>query len=157
MHWEYVEFEAKYSWIGVDGLPLNLWNLDTFKLIGEACGGLLEVSKETVDQSFLRFAKLKVKGQQNGFLDPIVEIPCEDVIIHVGLFSLGLNKITDSHCSSITRGILARIVKGDNHGVHVRGTGLGMEARKEEDDDVDEDTKEMSLTEGDTSFSGGCF
>ena len=62
LHWEYVQIEAKYSWIGVDGLPLNLWNLDTFQLIGEACGGLLEVARETKDQSFLMFAKLKVKG-----------------------------------------------------------------------------------------------
>ena len=60
------------SWIGVEGLPLNLWNLDTFKSIGQTCGGLVEVTKETLDQSFLLYAKLKVKGYKKGFLYPIV-------------------------------------------------------------------------------------
>ena len=73
-------------------MPLNLWNLDTFKLIGEACGGLLEVARETNDQSFLMYAKLKVKCHNSRFLDPIVEIPCAEEIIHVGLFSLGAYK-----------------------------------------------------------------
>ena len=27
LHWEYVQIEAKNSWIGIDGLPLNLWKI----------------------------------------------------------------------------------------------------------------------------------
>ena len=41
MHWEYIQTEAKNNWIGIEGLPLNLRNMDTFRSIGEACGGLL--------------------------------------------------------------------------------------------------------------------
>ena len=80
---------------------MNLWNLDNFKIIGEACGGLLEVTKETFDQSFLMYAKIKVKGHKSGFLYPIMEIPCEDEIIHAGLFSLGANDIAGVHSSCV--------------------------------------------------------
>lgn len=48
-HWEHVQIEARNSWIGVEGLPLNLWNVHAFKVTCEACGGLLEVAKETLD------------------------------------------------------------------------------------------------------------
>ena len=63
--------------------------METFKKIGEACGGSMEVEPETENQSFLLYAKLKVKGFSNGFLHPITEISCENESIHVGLFSIG--------------------------------------------------------------------
>ncbi|EXC11724.1 hypothetical protein L484_020777 [Morus notabilis] len=58
--WEHVKIEARNSWIRIEGLPLNLWNAHAFKIIGEACGGLLEIAKDIVDQSFLLLAKIKV-------------------------------------------------------------------------------------------------
>ena len=151
LHWEYVQIEAKFSWIRVDGLPLNLWNLDTFKLIGEACGGLLEVARETSEQTFLMYAKLKVKGHMSGFLDPIVGIPCEDEIVHVGLFSLSPNKIHEIYSSAITRAILARNGNGGDSRSKQSGNGLGPGLRKVEEADMAKAAIEKSLIDGDKS------
>ena len=68
---------------------MNLWNMETFKKIGEACGGPMEIALETENQSFFVYAKLKVKGCSNGFIHPLAEIPCESESIHMGLFSIG--------------------------------------------------------------------
>ena len=39
-HWENLQIGLRYSWIGIEGLPLHLWNIHVFKVISEACGGL---------------------------------------------------------------------------------------------------------------------
>ena len=78
MHWNHTQIAVNYSWIGLEGIPLNLWNIHVFKIIGEVCGGLLEVAEETLNKSFLRFAKLKVKGPANGLMNPLMELPCEE-------------------------------------------------------------------------------
>ncbi|EXC34342.1 hypothetical protein L484_006697 [Morus notabilis] len=44
---------------------------------GDACGGLLEVAKETLDQSFLKFAKIKIRGFREGLMPPVLEVPCQ--------------------------------------------------------------------------------
>ena len=62
MHWEFTQIEARYHWIGVEGLSLKLWNMETFKKIGEACGGLMEVVTETENQSFFYIRKVKSEG-----------------------------------------------------------------------------------------------
>ena len=80
-HWEHVKIEHRSSWIGIEGLPLNLWNAHAFKIIGEAYGGLLEVSKDTLDHFFLIFAKNKVRGLK-GLMPPILEVPCHGERIH---------------------------------------------------------------------------
>ena len=114
MHWEFTQIEARDSWIGVEGLPLNLWNMEIFKMIGEACGGLLEVASETNNISFLKYAKLKVKGFSSGFLHPIVEVPCGKEIIHVGLFSLGACKDKIGDLLGQTKRMMARSL-GDSY------------------------------------------
>lgn len=125
MHWEYTKIEARYSWIGVEGLPLNFWDPVTFRNIGEACGGLMEVAPETMDQSFLQYANIKVKGFLNGFLNPIVEIPHENEPFHVGLFSLGLNPENIVFSAVNTKGLLARSV-GLNIELDVKGQSEGV-------------------------------
>lgn len=105
---EFTQVEARYSWIGVEGLPLNLWNMETFKKLGDACGGLMEVALETMIQSFLLFAKIKVKGFAIGFIHPIAEIPCENEHIHVGLFSIEGSSVSKEFRVGHNKGILAR-------------------------------------------------
>lgn len=89
VHLNHTQIAVNYSWIGLEGIPLNLWNIHAFKIIGEVCGGLLEVTEETLNKSFLRFAKLKVKGLANGLMNPLMELPCGGVTLHIGIFSLG--------------------------------------------------------------------
>lgn len=89
LHWENIKIEARFSWIGIEGLPLNLWSMDTFQKIGEACGGLLEVAEDTIQKSFLLYAKIKVKGYTNGFLYPIAEILCEKNLVQNLILQVG--------------------------------------------------------------------
>ena len=63
---------------------------------------------EIESKSFLLYAKIKVKGFFNGFIHPMAEIPSENEIIHVGLFSLGANSVKEEYRLGYTKGVLAR-------------------------------------------------
>ena len=59
-----------------------------FKIIGEACGGFLEVADQTMNKSYLGYAKIKVKGFENGMMNPVIEILCEGKKVCLGAFSI---------------------------------------------------------------------
>ena len=59
-HWEEIVFEGKNSCVGIEGIPLNWWNIHVFKVIGAKLGGFLEIDKETIAFSFLNYAKIRV-------------------------------------------------------------------------------------------------
>lgn len=87
-HWEDVEIKAHNSWIGIEGLPLNAWNNKTLREIGDACGGLLEISVEASNLSFLFYDKIKVQGYSSGLIPPILELPLDNLKVNLGIFSL---------------------------------------------------------------------
>ena len=87
-HWENLQIGVRYGWIGIEGLPLQMWNIHVFKVIGEACGGLLEVAEETLKKSYLGFAKIKIKGFESGLMNPIIEILCQGEKVCLGAFSI---------------------------------------------------------------------
>ncbi|KAA0047997.1 hypothetical protein E6C27_scaffold385G00620 [Cucumis melo var. makuwa] len=47
------------GWMRFKGVPLHLWNYDSFVNIGKACGGFLAVAKETMEKENLIEAKIK--------------------------------------------------------------------------------------------------
>lgn len=53
----------KAVWIKLAGLPLHLWMRDILKRLGDACGGLLEIDPETLWQTNLRLAGIKVSRE----------------------------------------------------------------------------------------------
>ena len=87
-HWQNLQISARYSWIGIEGILLTMWNFQVFEAIREACGGLLEIAKETVNKTYLGFAKIKVKGFHSGLMNPIVEIMCEGEKVCLGAFAI---------------------------------------------------------------------
>lgn len=95
-HWDHVKIKARNSWIGIEGLPRNLWNIHAFKVIGEACRGLLEVAKEALDHSFLLFTKIKIRGLKEGLTPHVLEVCCQGERIHLGLFNLEIS-LNQSH------------------------------------------------------------
>ena len=87
-HWEDIVFEGKNPWVGIEGAPLNWWNIHVFKVIGAKLGGLMEIDKETIDLSFLNYAKIRVKGFSNGFLPSILQLPRGSDTVMLGVFPL---------------------------------------------------------------------
>ena len=87
-HWFNLQIGVRYSWIGIEGLPLQMWNNHVFKVIGEACGGLLEIAEDTKNKSFLGYAKIKVKGHVSGLMNPVIETWCQGEKVCLGAFSL---------------------------------------------------------------------
>ena len=65
-----------------------MWNIHVFKVIGEACGGFLEVAEQTKNKSYLGYAKIKVEGFENGMMNPVIEILCEGEQVCLGAFSI---------------------------------------------------------------------
>ncbi|KAK9131569.1 hypothetical protein Sjap_012056 [Stephania japonica] len=80
------------QWIGIDGLPLELWSRASFESIGNLCGGLMEVAPETTDLSFLCVAKLKLKGWNDGFISENLSINVHGRLIQVRLFRTSESK-----------------------------------------------------------------
>ena len=87
-HWFNLQIRVQHSWIGIEGMPLQMWNIHVFKVIGEACGGLLEIAEETKEKSFLGYAKIKVKGFESGLMNPVIVILCEGEKVCLGAFSI---------------------------------------------------------------------
>ena len=83
-----LQIGVRYSWIGIEGLPLHMWNIHVFKVIGEVCGGFLEVAEETMKRLFMGFAKIKIKGFEYGLMNPVIEILCEGIKVCLGAFSI---------------------------------------------------------------------
>ena len=103
----------RYSWIGIEGLPLQMWNIHVFKVIGEACGGFLEIAEEIKNKSFLGYAKIKVKGFESGLMNPVIKILCEGEKVCLGAFSIrGPNGGKYGYRSG---GITTRAVQEKNH------------------------------------------
>ena len=44
-HWEDIVFQRKNFWVGIEGIPLNWWNIHAFKVIGAKLGGVVEIAK----------------------------------------------------------------------------------------------------------------
>ena len=59
-----------------------------FRVIGEACGGLLEVAEETMKKSYLGYEKIRIKGFEAGWMNPVIEILCEGEKVSLGAFSI---------------------------------------------------------------------
>ncbi|KAI3895565.1 hypothetical protein MKX03_011774 [Papaver bracteatum] len=67
--------EISKVWIGVCGIPFNLWEYSTFKAIGDKFGGLAEVCPETSMATDLSEIRMKVNGPvSNG-------VWCEDLFL----------------------------------------------------------------------------
>ncbi|KAF4400600.1 hypothetical protein G4B88_023393 [Cannabis sativa] len=69
-----IKIECRSSWMGVEELPLNLWNIKFMGKIGELCGGLLDVEKDTAEKTFLHHLRLKLGGDEDGFVPKSIRI-----------------------------------------------------------------------------------
>ena len=105
---------CRKGWIGIEGLPLNLWNLQVFRVIRYKCGGLLEIAHRTLQKTCLSHAVLKVQGDEGGFVQEKLFLSCWGKSIQVKIFSLN----NRSFCS------------------HGDKTESGSKTSQEEDDDV---------------------
>ncbi|KAF4363318.1 hypothetical protein G4B88_011715 [Cannabis sativa] len=85
---ESIKVECRDSWIGIYGLPLSLWNMKTFRKIGECCGGLLDVDKESAEASLLSHVRLQLVGDENGFIPESLIMEYEDSKVELRLFKL---------------------------------------------------------------------
>ena len=48
----------------------------------------MEVASETRNFNFLRYAKIKVRGLEGGFMDPILKILCQGLKVCLGIFPI---------------------------------------------------------------------
>ena len=121
-HWENLQIGVRYSWIGIEGLPLKMWNIHVFKVIGEACGGLLEVLGETLQKLYLGYVKLKIKGFETCMMNAVIEILCEGEKVYLGAFSIrGPERGVRGYR---TAGITTRVISRMNYeDFSVRGGG----------------------------------
>uniref|UniRef100_A0A803QQM3 Reverse transcriptase domain-containing protein n=1 Tax=Cannabis sativa TaxID=3483 RepID=A0A803QQM3_CANSA len=83
-----VKVECRGSWIGVHGLPLNLWNMKIFRKIGERCGGLLDVDKDTAEASMLSHLRLQLQGDEFGFIPETIIMSQDNTSFELKFFKL---------------------------------------------------------------------
>ncbi|KAF4394947.1 hypothetical protein F8388_017675 [Cannabis sativa] len=83
-----IKIECRSSWMGVEGLPLNLWNIKFMGKIGELCGGLLDVEKDTAEKTFLHHLRLKLGGDEDGFVPKSIRLHYQGSELFLKLFKL---------------------------------------------------------------------
>ena len=120
VHWDNLQIQVNHSWIGIEGLPINMWNIHVFKIIGKSLGGLLEVAPETRTLNFLKYAMIKVGGLEGGLMDPILEILCQGLRVSLGIFSISNPRNFAE--GGRTLGLLTRAVVAENE---AEGHGQG--------------------------------
>ncbi|KAA0047508.1 putative amidohydrolase ytcJ [Cucumis melo var. makuwa] len=62
------------GWTSFKGLPLTAWNMNSYRQIGDACGGLVEVSKSTMRKTDLIEVRLKIRHNYTGFIPAQINI-----------------------------------------------------------------------------------
>ncbi|KAA0047969.1 hypothetical protein E6C27_scaffold385G00290 [Cucumis melo var. makuwa] len=61
------ESSAELWWMDQNsGIPLHVWNLESFLQIGDACGGYIDVARKTREQSDLIEASIRIKDNYSG-------------------------------------------------------------------------------------------
>ncbi|KAF4363726.1 hypothetical protein G4B88_000955 [Cannabis sativa] len=83
-----IKIECRGSWIGVKGIPLNVWNMKFLRKIGALCGGLLDVEKATAEMNFLHHVRIKLEGDSNGFVPESLKLDFEKSVFKLELFKL---------------------------------------------------------------------
>ncbi|XP_062073106.1 uncharacterized protein LOC133777487 isoform X2 [Humulus lupulus] len=81
------------NWIGIEGIPLNIWNTHVFKVIGTLCGGLMAVDKGSLEMRDISFARLRMFGDSNGFIPGSISLPYEGSNIVLKLFNLDVQPL----------------------------------------------------------------
>ena len=103
-----------------------------FKIIGEACGGLLEVAEETMNKLYMGYAKIKTKGFETGLMNPIIEILCEGEKVCLGAFSIKGPR--GGVCGYRTTGITTRVISrmnSEDSSITVGGTNWSQRRKME--------------------------
>lgn len=67
IHATHILIPSYGGWLHFKGVPLHLWNYNTFTTIRKACGGFLAVARETMELENL-IAKVKVCYNYTGFV-----------------------------------------------------------------------------------------
>ncbi|KAA0055626.1 cleavage and polyadenylation specificity factor subunit 1 [Cucumis melo var. makuwa] len=60
--------------ISVHGIPLHAWNLESFIQIGDACGGFIDVARETREFTDLLEASIRIKDNYSGFILAFIKL-----------------------------------------------------------------------------------
>lgn len=92
------KFVSFGGWIEIEGLPFNMWSKETFKQIGDACGGYLETDYRTENFLSLFAARIKVKANDSGLIPEFV-----DVIGNFEVFYVRINPAVWSNCLTVPR------------------------------------------------------
>ncbi|KAK9939616.1 hypothetical protein M0R45_016306 [Rubus argutus] len=87
------KFVSFGGWIEIEGLPFSLWNKETFKQIGDACGGYLQTDYRTENFLSLFVARIKVRTNEHGLIPEFV-----DVIGNFEALYVRINPATVSNC-----------------------------------------------------------
>ncbi|KAK9112007.1 hypothetical protein Scep_019526 [Stephania cephalantha] len=64
------------TWICLECLPINLWNMHTYQSVGSHFGGLVEVASTTEMKAYEQGTWIRVAGDINRFFPGQIEVPC---------------------------------------------------------------------------------
>ncbi|RVX02423.1 hypothetical protein CK203_031204 [Vitis vinifera] len=141
------------AWVRVLGLPVSMWERDTLKRIGDACGGFIDVDHQTEMLEDLQWARILVKIKQER-LPNEMEIRTED---HRYVLSLWweLRPTVRKVREEKGKGILVSDGEDGGEGYaraggRVRGLvgGSSLEVRLQTDDGTRGQSSRMGLTAG---------
>jgi hypothetical protein len=83
-------FSLRHVWVLLPGLPLQLWNQQTLKLIGASLGRFLSVDQNSLDAPDRRMARIYVELDIQAGLPDILEIDWRNQLISQRLDYMGI-------------------------------------------------------------------
>lgn len=127
----YIEQE-RGVWLSCYGVPLNLWNNDSFMKLGRLWGVVLQIDDETSNQTSFRCGRIRIVTNFMGLINTVVLVKCRDRSYPVRICEekIVITRVVNEVCMCTMHECLSSNMH-ENQGEEV-GDSL-----KEDDDDVD--------------------
>ncbi|KAL7222744.1 hypothetical protein ACSBR1_024446 [Camellia fascicularis] len=68
----------RIMWLSCYGVPLNLWNTDTFLKIGRVWGEMINMDEETTKSLWFRYGRIKIAMKMMSSINAVIHIKCGD-------------------------------------------------------------------------------
>ncbi|KAL7214948.1 hypothetical protein ACSBR1_027180 [Camellia fascicularis] len=138
--------QERLVWLSCYGIPLNLWNSDTFRKIGKAWGELVNFDEDVCEPSSFSCGRIKIVTNVMELINSSLNLECKGRIYPTRVCEEQTVNEVKSRCRCST------YEGGRDYGSsNVHGEAQKVEAgRKEEDDDViaDEESAKEEVAKG---------
>ncbi|XP_028057424.1 uncharacterized protein LOC114261350 [Camellia sinensis] len=157
----FYEDQERCVWIYCFGVPLNLWNVNTFKSIGRVWGEVVHLDDDTTRTNSFQYGRVRVVTKSMENINKVIYLGCDGSLVPVRVCEAMEIPMPDLSCSSISintkKDTTEEVDQFSSNGVFRRGGCSGGEARVYGEVGVAEQVAcEVEKSIGDLNDEGEC-